>query len=241
MPDGATQEVAAGRRHIIRRPRLTRLLDECEARIILLVAPAGYGKTTLAREWLESSGSPATWYQAHPGATDVAALAAGVQRCTEEIIPNTGQAMRDRLRITASPTSDVAVLAELLASDLAGWPTNTWLVIDDYHTFAESPACEAFVDQLTREIPLNLLVGTRVRPRWATARRLLYGEVYEIGRSSLAMDHDEALAVLGSSDDARLPGLVALAEGWPAVIALAALAPTDDLPPLELPASLHVR
>ena len=38
--------------YIIKRPRLTKLLDESEARVILLVAPAGYGKTTLAREWV---------------------------------------------------------------------------------------------------------------------------------------------------------------------------------------------
>jgi ATP/maltotriose-dependent transcriptional regulator MalT len=50
-----TPATAAGaaRRRIIKRPRLTRMLDESGARIILLVAPAGYGKTTLAHEWLD--------------------------------------------------------------------------------------------------------------------------------------------------------------------------------------------
>ena len=46
----------ASQRHIIERPRLTKLLDGADARIILLVAPAGYGKTTLAREWTASAG-----------------------------------------------------------------------------------------------------------------------------------------------------------------------------------------
>jgi len=44
---------------IIERPRLTRQLDECAARTILLVAPAGYGKTTLARQWLADK--PHAW------------------------------------------------------------------------------------------------------------------------------------------------------------------------------------
>ena len=236
---GGAQQVVAGRRHIIRRPRLTRLLDECEARVILLVAPAGYGKTTLAREWLAATRGRSTWYQGHAGAKDLAALASGLQKSASRVVADAGQAMRDRLRVTASPSSDLEILAELLAHDLARWPSDAWLVIDDYQAFAESEACDSFVDQLAREAPLNLLIASRIRPRWATARRLLYGEIYEIGRSSLAMNHDEALAVLGTSADARLPGLVALAEGWPAVIALAALAPTDDPPPSELPSALH--
>ncbi|MER3411749.1 MAG: hypothetical protein C4305_05175, partial [Thermoleophilia bacterium] len=44
----------AGQSHLIERPRLTSLLDESQARIMMLVAPAGYGKTTLARQWLRS-------------------------------------------------------------------------------------------------------------------------------------------------------------------------------------------
>ncbi|MEO5576246.1 MAG: hypothetical protein ABIR67_05045, partial [Gaiellaceae bacterium] len=70
----ATKPKIRGRR-IIERPRLTRLLDESQGRIKMLVAPAGYGKTTLARQWLE--GKRAVWYTATPASVDVAALAAG--------------------------------------------------------------------------------------------------------------------------------------------------------------------
>ena len=48
-------------KHIIERPRLLKLLNETEAKIILLVAPAGYGKTTLARQWLRTRGEPRLW------------------------------------------------------------------------------------------------------------------------------------------------------------------------------------
>ena len=61
--------------YIIKRPRLTKLLDESEARIILLCAPAGYGKTTLAREWVSGD---ALWYAVRPTDCDVAAFAAGL-------------------------------------------------------------------------------------------------------------------------------------------------------------------
>src|SRR5215210_5863426 len=58
----ATREQATRRSHghIIERPRLTKLLDETTARVITLVAPAGYGKTTLARQWLANR--PHAWH-----------------------------------------------------------------------------------------------------------------------------------------------------------------------------------
>jgi LuxR family transcriptional regulator, maltose regulon positive regulatory protein len=63
--------LAEQRRHIIKRPRLTRLVDESEARIILLVAPAGYGKTTLTRDWVsELAGLRVAWYRAESAAAD---------------------------------------------------------------------------------------------------------------------------------------------------------------------------
>src|SRR5919197_4404526 len=74
----STVEAVGAQRHIIKRPRLTRLLDETTARIILLVAPAGYGKTTLAREWCEAREGPTAWYHCTPASSDVAALADGV-------------------------------------------------------------------------------------------------------------------------------------------------------------------
>ena len=61
MADALDVEIPAGRRHIIERPRLTRLLDATPARVVMLVAPAGYGKTTLARQWLADR--PHVWNQ----------------------------------------------------------------------------------------------------------------------------------------------------------------------------------
>ncbi|HSS75077.1 MAG TPA: LuxR C-terminal-related transcriptional regulator, partial [Gaiellaceae bacterium] len=92
---------------------------------------------------------------------------------------------------------------------------------------------------LLRDAPLRLLLTSRKRPSWASARRLLYGEIYELGRNELAMDHDEAPSVLSHRKDAPAAGLVALAEGWPAVIGLAALTDDLELPEGSLPEALY--
>src|SRR5438132_4938105 len=89
--------VSAGRRHIIKRPRLTRLLDETSARVILLVAPAGYGKTTLAREWLATRRS--AWWSATPASADVAAFAAGIATAAATMVPGVDELINEHLRL----------------------------------------------------------------------------------------------------------------------------------------------
>src|SRR4029079_5661610 len=79
-------------RRIIERPRLTRLLTESESRVMLLVAPAGYGKTTLARQWLRDRRH--AWYQATPASSDVAALALGLAATGESVLPGIGGNLR---------------------------------------------------------------------------------------------------------------------------------------------------
>src|SRR5919108_893152 len=227
--------VGAGRRRIIKRPRLTRPLDESGARIVLLVAPAGYGKTTLAQEWLGEDVRRAAWYRGGPAAADVAALAVGLAHATSEIVPGAGDRMRERLRATDRPEEEAQLLAEMLAEDLAEWPDDAWLAIDDYQFAMDSAAAEQFVDTLATDAPLRLLVTSRRRPTWASARRRLYGEVVEVDRTLLAMSDKEAREVLeplGRSASYLLPQ----AGGWPAVIGLAALSggvltPDDSLIP----------
>jgi ATP/maltotriose-dependent transcriptional regulator MalT len=73
-------------------------------------------------------------------------------------------------------------------------------------------------------------VTTRRRPIWASARRVLYGEVMEIGREQLAMTNEEAAHVLDGRSSDAVRALVTQAEGWPALIGLAALSASSELP-----------
>lgn len=234
---GIETAVEAARRYIIKRPRLTRLLDNANARVLMLVAPAGFGKTTLAREWVGDR--PHVWYCGSTATADVAFLIAGLAEVVSELIPGAGDRAVARMRATGTPEQDAEILAELFAEDLADWPSDLWLVFDDYQFAMEADAPERFVDVLLRIAPVRLLLTSRRRPTWASARRLLYGEIYEVGRNELAMDHDEAAEVLAHRRGAAAAGLVALAEGWPAVIGLAALAEEVELPEGTLPQALH--
>src|SRR2546421_3653296 len=128
---GTARDTSRAGRRIIERPRLTRLLSESESRVMLLVAPAGYGKTTLARQWLGDR--PNAWYQATPASSDVAALALGIAAAASPFAPQAGAQIRGRLHTLSDATSEAGSLAADLARDLQGWPTEARLVIDDYH------------------------------------------------------------------------------------------------------------
>jgi LuxR family maltose regulon positive regulatory protein len=229
--------VLVGRQRFIERPRLTRMLDASEARILMLVAPAGYGKTTLARQWLAKR--PHGWYRGGSGSADVAALAVGLATASQAVVPGAGERMRERLRATGTPEEDVVVLAEMLSEDLQDWPDDAWLAFDDYQFACRSRFSEHFVDLLLSLTKIRFLLTSRMRPSWATSRRLLYGELHEIGRTFLAMTDEEAIDVLGERERTHVAGLVALAEGWPAVIGLASLTEGRALPEASLPSTLY--
>jgi len=222
MEAGQANPEPAARRHIIERPRLTRLLDQTQARVIALVAPAGYGKTTLAREWLAAR--QCAWYPASAASSDVAAFAVGIANAAAPLLPRASRRVSEWVERCADPTARVQKLADVVTQELSTIPRETWLAIDDFHLTMDSEVASLFFEHFEADTGMRILLTSRRRPSWVTARRLLYGEVYELGQAALAMTEDEANQVLGHSTGRSVGGLVALAEGWPAVIGLAAFA-----------------
>jgi LuxR family maltose regulon positive regulatory protein len=210
-------DVLKGQRHIIERPRLTRLLDESKARIILLVAPAGYGKTTLARQWVAKR--PHAWYTATHASADKAEIAHGLLRAATSVMPQVGTRASERLRASTAPVPTTSEVANLLCSDLAEWPHDAWLVIDDLHLIANSEA-EDVLRGVTAEVDIRILLASRRRPPWVNSRAVLYGEADEFSRDTLALTAEETQQVLRSED--AWPELARRAEGWPALVGLAA-------------------
>src|SRR4051794_31910771 len=204
-----TQVGAAG--HIIKRPRLTRILDETDARIILLCAPAGYGKTTLAREWVATRTEPVLWYAGGPAMADVAALAVDLA----ELFGGVDSELVERVRFLASRGEEPRTLAKLLAREAPG--AETLLVVDDYHMAAESPAADLLFREITLNTTFRVLLTARVRPSWLDARSVVYGQAKILDQRLLAFTRGEGALVL-PSDSAVLDQ----ARGWPAVIGLAA-------------------
>jgi len=136
----------------------------------------------------------------------------------------------------------VETLAEILGEDLAAWPSTGWLVLDDYHEIAEERKAERFVAALFAASSVNFLIASRQRPNWVTSKELLYGDVFELNKTALAMDSHEAAQVLVGRSAPSASGLVSVANGWPALIGLAGVshAEIEDAGPDEhVPESLY--
>jgi ATP/maltotriose-dependent transcriptional regulator MalT len=127
----------------------------------------------------------------------------------------------------------------MLAEELTSWPEHAWLMIDDFHLVMESSSVGEFVDLLLEACPVKVIATSRRRPGWATARRRLHGEILELAAESLAMTPEEAEAVLDGRSSEAIATVLAQAEGWPAVIGLAAIAGSAEIPRSEVVAQLY--
>ena len=214
---------ASGRR-IIERPRLIKLLEETTARTILLIAPAGYGKTTLARQWAERQ-KGVHWYTARTGSADVAQLAVDLAGALADAAPNLATYAAQLMQALPNPSQNARQIAESLATvapDLSG----ETLIVDDFHVIADDGSASSLVHDLQAGLGVRLVVSSRVRPAWATARLQVYGELLEFGPEELALTSDEAIQVLGRP--ARQAATILKgARGWPAVVGLAAQADSE--------------
>jgi LuxR family maltose regulon positive regulatory protein len=233
MDEAATTTPAAANDHIIDRPRLTSRLAESGTRISLLAAPAGYGKTTLARQWSALETGPVAWYRTTHASGDVAALAVGLDKV---LAAATSPGGREPARVAAiaSANAQPGPLGRALVSIYGGVGSDALLVVDEWEAAGTQEADE-LMKLLVEGLEMRLLVTSRERPSWLRGRRAVYGEVFELGVDELTMTDDEALQVLSRKrEDAE--ALLETARGWPAVLGLAARSSARGVPAPALPA-----
>jgi DNA-binding CsgD family transcriptional regulator len=212
-------------RRIVRRSRLLATLGEAQARTVLLVAPAGYGKTMLARQWLEEAGG--AWIAVTPASADLALLARDLATAVGELVSFDSRRVEAALSAGRTPDEQVRAVGRMILGQVKG-PVDGWIVVDDYHLLMANPAAEELIASLEQSGRFRLLIASRERPAWATPRRRIYLETVEFGAAELALDDDEVAELL--PPDRKTAALRRQARGWPAVIGLAAYANSADVP-----------
>ena len=219
----------------VQRTRLIERLDDgLERPLILISAPAGFGKTTLAVDWAARHHLPIGWVSLDERDNDPVRFLNYLVAALRKIDPAIGATTLNLLGAPQLPDAET-LLAPLL-NDLTALPQAVLLVLDDYHLVTDLRVHQLVI-QLIEFQPeqLHLLIATRVDPPLPLARLRARGQLLELRSGELRFTPGEAADFLNqtmrldlSADVIEL--LETRTEGWIAGLQLAALSlqETDD-------------
>ena len=214
----------------VRRPRLLDMLDEALGRgLVLVCAPAGFGKSILLADWVRRGGRPVAWLSLDAGDSDPARFWRHVVAALDRARPGIAERVGPLLGPPAPASFEGLVTA--LINDLAAPPgqDELLLVLDDYHLIDAQQVHEPLVFLLEHLPPgVHLVLASRADPPLPLARLRAGGQLAELRAGDLRFTAEEAAALLRETVGDVLPAaaVVALAartEGWAAGLQLAAL------------------
>ncbi len=148
--------------HVVRPRLLDQLTASLERRLILVSAPAGYGKTALVSRWLDTVDCPCAWFSVDEHddnlATFLIYLSAAIRTVAQEALGAL------ELLLSAPTLPAPHRLADTLLQDLAALPGPLILALDDYHT-VNAPEIHALMVRLVERLPahVHLVLITRGR------------------------------------------------------------------------------
>ena len=204
---------------------IERLVNGDTHRIVSVVAPPGYGKTTLLSQWADRSGQAFAWVSVEEPDNDPKILLTYVAEALNAVEP-IGARVFDAL---ASPGSSVpGSVVPRLGAAFSSMTLPVVLVLDDVHVL-HNRECRAALSSLADHVPegSRLVLAGRAEPPLRVPRLRAEGRILEIGPSHLSLSREEAASllasagvVLGEDDVAELHRRT---EGWPVGLYLAAL------------------
>lgn len=212
------------------RPRLIERMNEGLAagrRLILVSAPAGFGKTTLVSEWAGGCGRPVAWLSLDEADSDPARFLAYLIAALQTVAAGIGAGASAVLQSPQPPAAE-AILT-LLLNEIAATPDGFILVLDDYHAIDSEPVDHALAFLLDHLPPqLRLVIATRQDPSLPLARLRAGGRLTELRAADLQFTPAEAADFLNrvmglNLSDSDIAALDARTEGWIAGLQLAAL------------------
>ncbi|MGH2561162.1 MAG: ABC transporter substrate-binding protein, partial [Thermomicrobiales bacterium] len=215
--------------HLVRRPRLVDALerDVPHHKLVLISAPAGYGKTTLLAEWAHDSRVPVAWLSLGEEDDDRERFLRYLLTAWEQVLPGLRERPAGLLLGGMSPDID-AVLSAFInaANDVAD---HTVFVLDDYHLIAD-PSIHQALNFLLDHLPpaLHFVLAGRGEPPLPLARYRARQELLELGAEELGFLVDETDAFLNQQMgldliDDEIASLHAQLEGWIAGLQLVSL------------------
>ncbi|MEM7130030.1 MAG: LuxR C-terminal-related transcriptional regulator [Chloroflexota bacterium] len=230
--------IPPSRPNLVYRPRLIERLNEgLHGKLILISAPAGFGKTTLVSSWIDNlqvnaSGvdqiaSHVAWLSLDERDNDLTRFLSYLIAALQTVAADIGKVMLNQLQSQHSPP--VESLLTALLNDAATTAGNVILVLDDYHLIDAKPIDNALAFLLDYLPPqMHLVITTREDPPFPLARYRARGQMTEIRDGDLRFTPAEAARFLNQMMGLNLSAeaistLETRTEGWIAGLQMAAL------------------
>ncbi len=210
------------------RERLLDRVTASTAPLTTIVAPAGYGKTTLLRQWAERTPDVA-FLRLDQGDDDPAVLLSYLAAALDRVEP----LVDDVASLLASPVASVErTLLPRFTQALWAMSRPVVLMLDECQVLSERAALDVLAWVITHQPPrLRLAIASRWTLELPVARLRAEGRLLEIGAADLALDAHGVLTVSAARglrlSDAQADGLRASTEGWPAAVYLALMSATE--------------
>ncbi len=214
------------RSKVVLRPRLIERLNEgLQRKLILISAPAGFGKTTSVSSWLVECNQPAAWLSLDAGDNDPTRFLTYLVAAIQTVTPHVGDGVLGMLQ--SSPPSDS--ILTILLNEIAAVGTPFALILDDYHVIDAQPIDDILSFMLEHLPPqMHLVIATREDPHLPLARLRARGHLTELRAVDLRFTAAEAAEFLNqvmrlNLSAADIAALEARTEGWIAGLQLAAI------------------
>lgn len=212
----------------ISRSRLTSQIDEgMKRKLVLISAPAGFGKTTLISDWSMKSAWPVAWLSLDEGDNDLAFFLDYFIAALQSIRLFAGKSARSLIQ-SSQPLFIESILTAII-NEIVAAPNPFVLVLDDYHHIENQLVHDAVLFLLDYLPPqMHLIIASRTELPIPLGRLRASGQIVELNASDLRFTPEEAalflneLAGLGLSSSDIL-ALETRTEGWIAGLQLAAL------------------
>ena len=213
---------------VVSRPRLLERLNEgLHRNLILIAAPAGFGKTTLVSEWVLGCQRPTAWLSLDEGENDPTRFLTYLVAALQTIAATLGEGVLGVLQ-SPQPPPTASILMALL-NEITTISDHFVLVLDDYHVLDAKPIDHALTFLLEHLPPqMHLVIATREDPQLPLARLRARGQLTELRATDLRFTPSEAAGFLNqvmglnlSAED--IAALETRTEGWIAGLQLAAI------------------